>query len=212
MEEIDVEKHYAGHATIFSTRLFYGGEFRKFPGQSYIKGKERYVDLLDIDEFCVHDIDEMMETLGYVEEGKLLYYHFKRPFSDLDFGLFVLASDSDINHLGTYVGTFADLGQLDPCGPSQSNKESEENKCQWVLYASKWEQDVDWEIKTYGKEHRYLQTRNVKACTYKFLARKIVQQIESNPTVLTRALQEQLQREYQVDISKMKVLRAKQKH
>ncbi|CAI9299253.1 unnamed protein product [Lactuca saligna] len=46
----------------------------------------------------------MMETLGCVEEGNLLYYHFKRPFSDLDFGLFTLASDSDINHLGTYVG------------------------------------------------------------------------------------------------------------
>ncbi|XP_042752735.1 uncharacterized protein LOC122195219 [Lactuca sativa] len=106
-------------------------------------------------------------------------------------------------------GTISDLGQLDPCGPSQSNKESLENNCPWVLYASKWEQDVDWEIKTYEKEHRCLQTRNVKACTYKFLAKKIVQQIESNPTIPTRALQEQLQREYQVDISKMKVFRAK---
>ena len=77
---------------------------RSFPGRRYVNGKERYVDLLDIDEFCVHDIDEMMETLGCVEEGKLLYYHFKRPFSELDFGLFALASDSDINHLGTYVG------------------------------------------------------------------------------------------------------------
>ncbi|CAI9279268.1 unnamed protein product [Lactuca saligna] len=69
MEEIDVEKHYAGHQTIFSIRLFYGREFTKFPGRRYVKGKERYVDLLDIDEFCVHDIDEMMETLGCVEEG-----------------------------------------------------------------------------------------------------------------------------------------------
>nr|KAJ0206397.1 hypothetical protein LSAT_V11C500259950 [Lactuca sativa] len=71
-------------------------------------------------------------------------------------------------------GTIPDLGQLDSCKPSQSNKESEENKCLWVLYASKWEQDVDWEIKTYEKEHRCLQTTNVKACTYKFLAKKIV--------------------------------------
>nr|KAJ0217565.1 hypothetical protein LSAT_V11C300103110 [Lactuca sativa] len=69
MEEIDVEKHYAGHPTIFSIRLFYGEELTKFPGRRYVKGKERYVDLLDVDEFCVHDIDEMMETLGCVEEG-----------------------------------------------------------------------------------------------------------------------------------------------
>ncbi|CAI9281181.1 unnamed protein product [Lactuca saligna] len=84
-----------------------------------------------------------------------------------------------------------------------------ENSEARVLYASKWEQDVDWEIKTYEKEHICQQTRNVKACTYKFLAKKIVQQIESNPTVPTRALQEQLQREYHVDISKMKLFRAK---
>ncbi|CAI9271620.1 unnamed protein product [Lactuca saligna] len=71
----------------------------KFPRRRYIKGKERYID-----EFCVHDIDDMMETLGCVEEGKLLYYNFKRPFSDLDFGLFALASNIDINQLGTYVG------------------------------------------------------------------------------------------------------------
>ncbi|CAI9278149.1 unnamed protein product [Lactuca saligna] len=104
MEEIAVEKHYAGHPTIFSIKLFYGGEFTKFHGRRYVKGKERYIDILDIDEFCVQDIDEMMETLSYVEEGKLLYYHFKRPFSNLDFGLFALASDSDINRLGSYVG------------------------------------------------------------------------------------------------------------
>lgn len=29
----------------------------------------------------------------------------------------------------------------------------------------------DWTIKTYVKEHRCLQTRNVKACTYKFLSK-----------------------------------------
>nr|KAJ0190824.1 hypothetical protein LSAT_V11C800445540 [Lactuca sativa] len=83
-------------------------------------------------------------------------------------------------------GTIPDLGQLDPCGLSQSNNESEENKFPWVLYACKWEQDVDWEIRTYEKEHRCLQTRNVKA-----------------------SLQEQLQREYQVDISKMTIFRDK---
>ncbi|CAH1451866.1 unnamed protein product [Lactuca virosa] len=37
MEEIDVENHYAGHPTIFSIRLFYGGEFTKFPGRSSSK-------------------------------------------------------------------------------------------------------------------------------------------------------------------------------
>lgn len=77
-----------------------------FPRRRYVKGKERYVGLVDIDEFCVHDIDQMMESVGCVEEGKLLHHHFKRAFSYLDFGLFVLASDCDINHLKTYVGKY----------------------------------------------------------------------------------------------------------
>nr|KAJ0217967.1 hypothetical protein LSAT_V11C300138950 [Lactuca sativa] len=59
------------------------------------------------------------------------------------------------------MGAILDLGQLNQCGPSQSNKGSEENKCTWVLYASKWEQEFDLEIKTYEKEHRCLQRRNV---------------------------------------------------
>ncbi|CAI9293425.1 unnamed protein product [Lactuca saligna] len=58
---------------------------------------------MDIDDFSAHDIDEMMDIICCVEEGKLLYYHFKRPLSDLDTGLFALACDSDINHLRRYV-------------------------------------------------------------------------------------------------------------
>nr|KAJ0199531.1 hypothetical protein LSAT_V11C600333240 [Lactuca sativa] len=50
-----------GHPTIFSISLYHGGEFTKFPGRKYIKGKQMYVDLLDMDTFSVHDIDEMME-------------------------------------------------------------------------------------------------------------------------------------------------------
>ncbi|KAI3509052.1 hypothetical protein L1887_24076 [Cichorium endivia] len=499
MAELEIGKLYASHPTVFSIKLFYGGEFTHFPGRRYINGKEKFVDLVDIDEFCVHDIDDMMDTLGYVEEGKLLYFHFKRPFSDLDFGLFALASDSDITHLRTYVGnhklievytehgktnlhtylmspnpskvrieeiiemkscarrlflewkdpktgdgggsskvrieevvespktgggggsskvrieevvespkvgdggvpilseemlhgcdqtasiehefegegiegqnednhsegegiegqnddlsdsedsdfiidednivddpdidmkefllnidedvewlgthetsqvireesrekdelevvnneillsessdeggsnkrkksikairraqensearvsdpfyvyqtfgsaeelkrkikkhsvetrreieivkndknrvravckgTIPDLGQIETSGPSQTtslnNDGTPEKKCPWVLYASKWKQDVDWEVKTYVQEHKCLQSRDVKACTYKFLSQQIVQQIDSNPNIPTRALQEQLQREYQVDLSRMKVFRAK---
>ncbi|CAI9277603.1 unnamed protein product [Lactuca saligna] len=47
----------------------------------------------------------MMEELGCVEEGKVMYYHFKRPLGDLDFGLFALGSDQDVNHLRSYVAS-----------------------------------------------------------------------------------------------------------
>lgn len=42
----------------------------------------------DIDTFSVRDIDEMMEELRYVGEGNFLYYHYQRPFNDLDFRMF----------------------------------------------------------------------------------------------------------------------------
>ncbi|CAI9283347.1 unnamed protein product [Lactuca saligna] len=331
MAEIDVGRVYSGNPSFFSIKLFYNGVFTKFHGRRYIKGKVKYVDLLDIDEFSIHDIDEMMDILGCVEEGKLLYYHFKRPLSDLDTGLYALACDSDINHLRTYVEKHKlievytehgfdedfdhcenplndfdqdltsfvqefdqdftafvqdevnqgeDMGvhgddltgsedsdflldednmieehdidmkeffsnidqnaewmgdnggssmnvedgkedeQIESFGSSEELKNKikqhvvktrkeiviikndknrvraickgsipdlievgvggpvEESKCPWVLYASRWSNDADWEV-------------------------------ESNPTIPTRALQEQLQRQYQCDISKMKVFRAK---
>lgn len=72
--------------------------------ESTSKETQDYADLLDIDTFSVHDIDDMMEQLGYVDEGIPLYYHFKKnPLSDMDFGLFSLGIDQDVCHLGSYV-------------------------------------------------------------------------------------------------------------
>ncbi|CAI9303017.1 unnamed protein product [Lactuca saligna] len=448
MDEIHVARRYAGHPTIFSVRLHHGGQFTKFPGRKYIKGKQNYVDLLDIDTFSIHDIDEMMEELGHIDSDEtLLYYHFLRPFGDLDFGLFALGSDQDVHHLGTYVANhkvidvyiehgktnlhtysmspnpskvkIVEIKEPPACskqlflewndspiehesvpdltevendshldkepslvdhiefemnveneddydgsghnngsgndefdddsesedsdffidednlihdvdvdmkdfhmnidkdvewvgGSSESNvpedtqqgdlevintevllsgsssdeandgkrrktiraihrayendaalvsepfyifqtfssskdfktqvklhsirtrreiqlekndknrvrfvckgtipnlATNEEEKCPWVIYCSKWKRDIDWMVKTYTKEHRCLQTRKVKACDYKFLSEHIVQVIETNPKIPIRALREQLQREYQMDISHMKTFRAKQ--
>nr|KAJ0203893.1 hypothetical protein LSAT_V11C500293290 [Lactuca sativa] len=439
MDEIDVARRYAGHPTIFSVRLHHGGQFTKFPGRKYIKGKQNYVDLLDIDTFSIHDIDEIMEELGHIDSDEtLLYYHFLRPFGDLDFGLFALGSDQDVHHLGTYVANhklidvyiehgktnlhtysmspnpskvkIVEIKEPPACSkqlflewndspiehesvpdltevendshldkePSlvdhiefemnvendddydgsgynngsgndefdddsesedsdffidednlihdvdvdmkdfhmnidkdvewlevllkvmylkihnkvllsgsssdeandgkrrktiraiqrayendaalvsepfyifqtfSSSKDfktqvklhsirtrreiqlekndknrvrfvckgtipnlatNEEEKCPWVIYCSKWKRDIDWMVKTYTKEHRCLQTRKVKACDYKFLSEHIVQVIETNPKIPIRALREQLQREYQMDILHMKTFRAKQ--
>ncbi|CAI9281018.1 unnamed protein product [Lactuca saligna] len=396
MAEIDVDQSYAGHPTMFSIRMHHGGEFTSFPGRKYIRGKQTFVDLLDIDTFSVHDIDEIMEDLGYALIGKPHYYHFQRPLGDLDFGLFALASDEDVRYLGSFVakhkltedlgndatltdhmendlgndatltdhmendlvndandfGKFGELesdndesddsdffvdienilddinvdmqdfemnidkdvewvggssntvvdegtqdealevintdflasdsssdegingqrkksiraiqrahendealvsepfyifqkfgsakefkdkvklhaietrrelalekndknrvrwvckGTIPKLGPNVEVNDEEEI-CPWVLLASKWKKDVNWTVKTYNKVHKCLQTRTVKACTYKFLSSKIVEQVESNPTIPIRALQEQLQRRFKVDLSRMKTFRAK---
>nr|KAJ0220180.1 hypothetical protein LSAT_V11C200070120 [Lactuca sativa] len=46
-------------------------------------------------------VDSLHSSLE--EDQMLLYYHFLRPFGDLDFRLFALGSDQDVCHLGTYV-------------------------------------------------------------------------------------------------------------
>lgn len=63
----------------------------------------KYIDGIDSDLFSVHDMDEIMELLDCVEPGKSIYYHFKRPTWDLDFGLYALGCDEDINHFRSYV-------------------------------------------------------------------------------------------------------------
>nr|KAJ0209902.1 hypothetical protein LSAT_V11C400164130 [Lactuca sativa] len=102
-EEYNLQSSYADNPSMFSIRLNYGGVFTKFPGRKYIKGKMKYIDGIDSDLFSVHDMDEIMELLDCVEPGKSIYYHFKRPTWDLDFGLYALGCDEDINHFRSYV-------------------------------------------------------------------------------------------------------------
>nr|KAJ0223670.1 hypothetical protein LSAT_V11C200072000 [Lactuca sativa] len=78
---------YGGNRCWTSLLLYHGGEFTKFPGRKYIKGKQTYVDLLDMDTFSVYLCTITLNDL----------------FSDLDFELFALGSDQDVRHLGTFI-------------------------------------------------------------------------------------------------------------
>ncbi|CAI9265245.1 unnamed protein product [Lactuca saligna] len=393
---------YGGNRCWTLLLLYHGGEFTKFPGRKYIKGKQTYIDLLDMDTFSVHDIDEMMEQLGYVDEViRMLFLDWydigetnvvghaskeanvmdltgddnmditdngdnnkegnpcveveigdrfehtnevefrdgnkdgedpwaefesgdmfedinKEEFGsgdnfddasgykssesdDIDFYVDndnilddvevdmndfidnidmdaewvggmndnVVQEENEVGELNEVLnnevllsGSSSDEGpvgqrkktikaiqrahendeanvaepfyilqtfntaqefkervkvhaietrrELDKSGEGQQEVNNEdEEKCPWSLYTSKWKRDINWMVKSYNKEHRCLQTRNVKACTYKFLTKKITTQVESNPTIPIRALQEQPQRDYQVGLSKMKVFRAR---
>jgi hypothetical protein len=86
-------------------KLHHGGSFTTFPGRSYQNGSETYVDIIDIDKFSVHEIDDVLEILGYSKE-QVRYYHYLIPNTDLDFGLRALGSDSDVRHFGTYVSDY----------------------------------------------------------------------------------------------------------
>ncbi|CAI9303981.1 unnamed protein product [Lactuca saligna] len=88
---------------MFTIKLHRGGNFTKLPNTKYVKGEVRYIDLVDIDEFSVHELDAMMLELGY-SIPPVIYYHFRIPHEDLDFGLRALRNDNDVLNLAQYIG------------------------------------------------------------------------------------------------------------
>ncbi|CAI9294904.1 unnamed protein product [Lactuca saligna] len=102
-EEIDPNQIYVGHPTMFNIELHHGGKFIKFPGIKYIEGVVAYIDVVDIEEFSVHEMDFIMLDLGYVVPH-VIYYHFRLPNEGLDFGLRALGNDDDdVRNLSKYV-------------------------------------------------------------------------------------------------------------
>ncbi|KAK9076157.1 hypothetical protein SSX86_004490 [Deinandra increscens subsp. villosa] len=84
-------------------------------------------------------------------------------------------------------------------------------QCPWVLLLSKHKEMDTWEIRTLVVEHSCLPLRSIYSCTSAFISKKIVDQIAENPNIPVKAVQEQVQRELQLRVSRMKAYRAKAK-
>ncbi|GJY78500.1 transposase, MuDR [Tanacetum coccineum] len=89
---------YADHPEVFSMKLFHGGTFTPTPNRRYFGGKVQYIDLLDIEQFTITIIHSIVKMLKY-DTRDIMYYHFKIPDKNLDWGLKALASDDDIVYL-----------------------------------------------------------------------------------------------------------------
>nr|KAJ0219968.1 hypothetical protein LSAT_V11C200063970 [Lactuca sativa] len=87
---------------------------------------------------------------------------------------------------------------------------SQKATCPWVVLISRSDEESDWMVKTLVNEHRCVQSRSIKACTSKFLATTILQLVEGNPTIPVKALRVELQKTYEVGMSRIKVFRDKQ--
>ncbi|KAL4579102.1 hypothetical protein LXL04_015237 [Taraxacum kok-saghyz] len=86
---------------------------------------------------------------------------------------------------------------------------SQNPSCPWVLHASRTDEESDWFVKTFKYKHTCMQTRTVRACTATFISKQIMNEVELNPTVPLRALQDQFERKYEVGVSMDKIFRAK---
>ncbi|KAK1409653.1 hypothetical protein QVD17_36182 [Tagetes erecta] len=117
---------------------------------------------------------------------------------------------------------FDGLSDVEICGSheGESNKEDEcalnkeklpQPTCPWVLYFSRKKESELFVVKTLVDQHHCLQTRDVNLYTISFIAREIEPIIQSNPTIPLRALQDQIQRKHQLQVSLNKAFRAKMK-
>ncbi|CAI9280011.1 unnamed protein product [Lactuca saligna] len=58
--------------------------------------------MVDIEEFSVHEMDAIMKGLGY-SFPPVIYYHFRLPKGDMNFGLHALGNNDDVRNLSQYV-------------------------------------------------------------------------------------------------------------
>ncbi|KAD3337143.1 hypothetical protein E3N88_32663 [Mikania micrantha] len=98
-------------------------------------------------------------------------------------------------------------------GPSQKDggrKTLEDpNKCHWLLYVSRLSGEPTWMVKTYNPQHRCLPSRSVKAFTSDWIAKQILVEVESNPGIPIKAIREQVEKRFDMSVSRMKAFRAK---
>ncbi|GJY19098.1 mutator type transposase [Tanacetum coccineum] len=83
-------------------------------------------------------------------------------------------------------------------------------KCPWLMHSIKPKGENTWYVRVFRDTHTRLQSRKVRKCTTSFLAREIEQSIKPNPKIPLLALKDQIQKKYEIGVSKQKVFRAKQ--
>nr|GFA99382.1 hypothetical protein [Tanacetum cinerariifolium]GFA99386.1 hypothetical protein [Tanacetum cinerariifolium] len=70
--------------------------------------------------------------------------------------------------------------------------------------------ESSWYCRVFKDTYTCLQSRTAKKCTSSFLSREIEETIKPNPKIPRSALKEQLQKKYEIGVSKHKVFKAKQ--
>ncbi|GJZ64595.1 hypothetical protein Tco_0621016, partial [Tanacetum coccineum] len=94
--------HFRGNPKSVTFEIHHGGCFTPTPSRSYVGGHVSSVNVVDIDEFCLHDLKDMVVKLGY-GVADLSYYYFLRPRLGLDYGLHPLNVDADVLEMAKYV-------------------------------------------------------------------------------------------------------------
>ncbi|GKE84127.1 hypothetical protein Tco_1557869 [Tanacetum coccineum] len=102
-------------------------------------------------------------------------------------------------------------GMMIKVGRKNGEYQYQEITCPWVCHISKLPKEETWKVKTFDDVHNCLQNRKVNMLTNSFLSKEIEETIVTNPDVPMRALQDHLQKKYQLNVSESKIYRAKEK-
>nr|GEY32791.1 hypothetical protein [Tanacetum cinerariifolium] len=87
-------------------------------------------------------------------------------------------------------------------------KKVDEYSCPWTMLVT-YTKECIWEVRTLIEDHTCIQSRAIKACTFRFLADHLIKSLATNPDIPVRAVQDQMQKKFEVAVSKMKAFRAK---
>ncbi|GKB45574.1 mutator type transposase [Tanacetum coccineum] len=68
--------------------------------------------------------------------------------------------------------------------------------------------DGRWEVRTLIEDHNCIQSREIKACISRFLLDHVIKTLSTNPGIPVRAIQDQMQKQFDVGVLKMKAFRA----
>ncbi|GKA37847.1 mutator type transposase [Tanacetum coccineum] len=87
--DTDEAAQYGGNPKSLTFEIHHDGCFTPTPSRSYVGGQVSSVDVVDIDELCLHDLKEMVVKLGFGVAG-LMYYYFLR-YLNVDAGMLEMA-------------------------------------------------------------------------------------------------------------------------
>ncbi|GJX15546.1 mutator type transposase [Tanacetum coccineum] len=84
---IDEAAQNGGTPKSVTFEIHHGGCFTPTPSRSYVGGQVSSVNVVDIDEFCLHDLKDVMAK--YVKDNKIILIYVEHGSSNVDSSIFV---------------------------------------------------------------------------------------------------------------------------
>nr|GFA02766.1 hypothetical protein [Tanacetum cinerariifolium] len=83
-DEINVYEAYATQENLFSLKVNYAGCFTELLGWRYVNGDFAYFDCIDIDEFSVHELNDMVKKIGNDEDVRRMAEYIRLGYNMIE--------------------------------------------------------------------------------------------------------------------------------